>query len=90
MQFEIPQCIADGQYLFRVEHIALHSASTLGGAQLYLSCAQLSVSGGTGTYQPNLMAFPGAYKATDPGLLINIYYPIPKNYTAPGGPPLVC
>ena len=25
--FEIPQCIEDGEYLFRVEHVALHGAT---------------------------------------------------------------
>ncbi|MCJ1328317.1 hypothetical protein MMC10_004993 [Thelotrema lepadinum] len=50
----------------------------------YISCAQLHVTnGGSGTPGP-LVAFPGAYKATDPGLLINIYYPVPTNYTLPG------
>ena len=49
-------------------------ASTEGGAQFYLSCAQVTVSGGSGAGNPSdLVAFPGAYSATDPGLLINIY-----------------
>lgn len=30
------------------------------------------------------MTLPGAYTNTDPGLLINIYYPIPTSYTYPG------
>jgi hypothetical protein len=30
----IPSCLAPGDYLLRVEHIALHSASSLGGAQV--------------------------------------------------------
>lgn len=81
----IPKCLADGEYLLRAEHIGLHSASAVGGAQLYISCAQISVSGGSGTYAPkNEVAFPGAYPATDPGLVINIYYPIPTSYTPPG------
>lgn len=32
----IPQCIAPGQYLLRGELIALHAASSSGGAQLYM------------------------------------------------------
>lgn len=68
----------------RVEHIALHSASTVGGAQFYLSCAQLTVqNGGNGNPGP-LVSFPGAYKATDPAIQINIYYPLPTSYTPPG------
>lgn len=60
----------------RAEHIALHSAGSSGGAQFYISCAQINVTGGgAGTPGP-LVAFPGAYKPTDPGIMINIYYPI--------------
>ena len=32
----IPQCIAPGQYLLRGELIALHGASSSGGAQFYM------------------------------------------------------
>lgn len=32
--FPIPRCIENGDYLVRFEHIALHSASNAGGAQL--------------------------------------------------------
>ncbi|KAL2024932.1 hypothetical protein VTK56DRAFT_3631 [Thermocarpiscus australiensis] len=87
----IPRRLQHGDYLLRAEHIALHSASTAGGAQFYLSCAQITVSGGSGTYSPlNLVSFPGAYKATDPGIVINIYYPVLTSYTAPGPPAQTC
>jgi hypothetical protein len=44
----------------------LHSASAAGGAQFYISCAQINVTdGGSGSPSP-LVAFPGAYKASDP------------------------
>ncbi|OCL09228.1 lytic polysaccharide monooxygenase [Glonium stellatum] len=80
----IPKSLPSGDYLLRIEHIGLHSASAAGGAQFYISCAQLTVTGGgTGSPSP-LVAFPGAYKATDPGLMINIYYPVPTSYTLPG------
>ncbi|KAI1454997.1 glycoside hydrolase family 61 protein [Annulohypoxylon moriforme] len=86
ISFTIPQCLADGEYLFRIEHVALHSASSAGGAQFYISCAQVRVSGGSGTAQPKeLVSFPGAYKATDPGLMINIYNNGGKAYQ-PAGP----
>lgn len=69
VSFTIPSCIANGDYLFRVEHNALHGASSNGGAQFYISCAQLTVTGGSGSKTPtNLVSFPGAYKATDPGI----------------------
>ncbi|TKW57823.1 putative endo-beta-1,4-glucanase D [Colletotrichum tanaceti] len=90
LNVQIPKCLADGEYFLRVEHVALHGASSPGGAKLYISCAQLRVSEGTGTYKPNLMSFPGAYSANDPGLLVGIYYPVPTNYKAPGGAPLAC
>jgi len=86
----VPACVEDGEYLIRFEQIALHVASTVNGAQLYISCSQISVTGGSGSYDPTLMAFPGAYSPQDPGLLINIYYPIPTNYTSPGGPAMTC
>jgi cellulase len=37
----MPSCVAPGQYLMRVELLALHSASTAGGAQFYMECAQI-------------------------------------------------
>ncbi|KAK6950733.1 hypothetical protein Daesc_007258 [Daldinia eschscholtzii] len=79
----IPKNVPSGNYLVRVESIALHQAQSVGGAQMYLSCAQVKVTdGGNGTPGP-LVAFPGAYKPSDPGLLWS-YYPIPTTYTAPG------
>ncbi|KAL2256973.1 hypothetical protein VTK26DRAFT_828 [Humicola hyalothermophila] len=88
---QIPACIADGEYLLRVEHIALHSASSVGGAQLYIACAQLNVSGGTGTLNTgNLVSFPGAYSPTDPGILFQLYWPIPTSYENPGPAPVSC
>ncbi|KAI0121172.1 fungal cellulose binding domain-containing protein [Xylariales sp. AK1849] len=86
---EIPECLAPGDYLLRVEHIALHSASSAGGAQFYISCAQLTVTG-SGTKTFSGVSFPGAYTATDPGIMINIYYPVPTSYTAPGPAVVAC
>jgi len=80
--FTIPSCIAAGQYLLRVEIIALHAASSYPGAQLYMECAQLQISGG-GSTSPATVSFPGAYKSTDPGITINIYEPL-TSYTIPG------
>jgi hypothetical protein len=81
---KLPASLPSGDYLLRVEHIALHSASSAGGAQFYIACGQITVTGGgSGTPGP-LVSFPGAYKATDPGIMINIYYPVPTTYTLPG------
>ncbi|KAI3605219.1 glycoside hydrolase family 61 protein [Moniliophthora roreri] len=82
--FTIPKNLPSGQYLVRIEHIALHSASSYGGAQFYISCAQVEVTGGgNGTPGP-LVAIPGVYTGNEPGILINIYYPIPVTYQQPG------
>lgn len=44
-----------------MEAIALHVASTYGGAQFYISCGQVNVqNGGSGTPGP-LVAIPGVY-----------------------------
>jgi hypothetical protein len=48
-------------------HVALHVASSQGGAQFYMSCIQLNV-GGSGSASPATVSLPGAYKATDPGV----------------------
>ncbi|KAF1841781.1 lytic polysaccharide monooxygenase [Cucurbitaria berberidis CBS 394.84] len=80
----LPKSLPSGEYLLRVEHIALHSASGANGAQFYISCAQLKVeNGGNGNPGP-LVSFPGAYKPSDPGIQLNIYYPVPTSYTPPG------
>jgi len=89
----IPECIEDGEYLLRLEHLGIHSASTTGGAQFYISCAQIRVTGGTATFQPeaeDMLAFPGSYDSEDPGIKVFIWYPVPTNYTAPGGPVMIC
>lgn len=79
----IPKATPTGDYLLRIEHIALHQASNTNGAQFYISCAQIRVTnGGNGTPGP-LVSFPGAYKATDPGIKVNIYSGA-TNYKAPG------
>lgn len=87
-----PSCLAPGDYLMRNEQIALHVAQSSGGAQFYLSCGQVTVTG-SGTAEPSgssLVAFPGAYKATDPGILININYPVLTSYTNPGPAVFTC
>ena len=64
--FKLPACIPAGQYLMRAEIIALHAAQSYPGAQFYMECAQLQVTGG-GSAQPSTVSFPGAYKGSDPG-----------------------
>ncbi|KAI0337150.1 glycoside hydrolase family 61 protein [Trametopsis cervina] len=90
VSFTIPSCIASGQYLLRHEIIALHAASSYPGAQFYMECAQISITGGTGAKTPATVSFPGAYKGTDPGIKLSIYYPTVTNYTIPGPPVFTC
>lgn len=78
----IPADTPDGDYLLRAESLALHTAGGSGGAQFYMTCYQITVSGG-GSASPATVNFPGAYSASDPGILVNIHAPL-NSYTAPG------
>ncbi|KAL0634716.1 hypothetical protein Q9L58_006381 [Maublancomyces gigas] len=77
--FKLPSSLAAGEYLLRIEHIALHSMP----AQFYVSCAQLKVTGG-GSAVPTGILLPGGYPANHPGINLNIYYPVLTSYTMPG------
>ncbi|KAH8669006.1 glycosyl hydrolase family 61-domain-containing protein [Xylariales sp. PMI_506] len=78
--YTIPECLATGYYLVRHEIIAVFLANTVGGVQIYPGCHQLNVtSSGTETVS-DLVSFPGAYGASDPGILwdsSSTTYPIP-------------
>lgn len=82
MDVLIPADLPAGDYLLRAEAIALHSAAGASGAQFYITCYQLTVTG-SGTAAPDTVAIPGAYDASDPGILINIYQSM-TTYAAPG------
>ncbi|KAF8158211.1 glycoside hydrolase family 61 protein G [Crassisporium funariophilum] len=87
--FTIPACVAPGQYLLRVEAVALQDAKTYPGAQFYMSCAQLAISGNSATAKaPATVSFPGAYKSSDPGVLTNIWGL--TDYTPPGPAVFTC
>ncbi|KAF8148039.1 glycosyl hydrolase family 61-domain-containing protein [Crassisporium funariophilum] len=94
--FNLPSCVANGNYLMRVELIALHSASTAGQAQFYMECAQINVTGGGSNSGANFVSFPGAYTANHPGITISIYDSkgVPNNggrpYSIPGPAVLSC
>ncbi|KAF8853906.1 hypothetical protein BDZ45DRAFT_748070 [Acephala macrosclerotiorum] len=82
MNVVIPSDIAAGDYLLSAEVNALHTASSSGGAQFYMTCYQLSITGG-GSASPSLVMFPGAYKASDPGIKVNIHAAL-ATYVATG------
>ncbi|THH29129.1 hypothetical protein EUX98_g5051 [Antrodiella citrinella] len=64
------------QYVW-VNGIALHTAQSYPGAQFYIGCAQVNISGG-GSASPPKIALPGAY------ITVNTYNNL-QSYTAPGG-----
>ncbi|OTB09652.1 glycoside hydrolase family 61 protein [Hypoxylon sp. CI-4A] len=94
--FTMPQCVAPGDYLMRVELIALHGAQMQGQAQFYMECAQIRITGSGTKTGSDLVSFPGAYKASDPGILVSIYdntgspYMGGKQYQIPGPSVLTC
>ncbi|KAJ7075927.1 glycoside hydrolase family 61 protein [Mycena belliarum] len=85
----LPKNIKPGAYLIRHEIIALHLATTEGGAEFYPSCTQINI-GGSGTGAPTeaeLVLLPGAYSDTDPGILVpNVFDTPPAPYSFPGPP----
>lgn len=94
----IPATLAPGDYLLRAEALALHTAGSPSGAQFYMTCYQLQVGSAAGgaPSAANLTSvhafetaydtvkFPGAYKSTDPGILINIHQKLAGPYVVPG------
>ncbi|KAI0796822.1 glycoside hydrolase [Abortiporus biennis] len=76
----IPASLPAGQYLLRAEIIALHVAESYPGAQFYIGCTQVNISGG-GSANPPKIALPGAYQGSDPGITVNIYNNL-QSYTA--------
>ncbi|KAG2010454.1 endoglucanase II [Coprinopsis cinerea AmutBmut pab1-1] len=83
-EFDLPQSLPSGQYLLRIENIAIHATNVVGRPlQFFLSCAQINVAnGGNGTPGP-LVNVPGHYTGLEPGLDIDILNP-PVTYIHPG------
>ncbi|KAK1762942.1 putative endo-beta-1,4-glucanase D [Phialemonium atrogriseum] len=84
--YNIPKCVADGEYLLRIQSLAIHNPGST--PQFYVSCAQVSVTGG-GSANPATVKIPGAFKASDPGYTANIYNNF-NSYTVPGPAPFTC
>ncbi|KAI5866738.1 glycoside hydrolase family 61 protein [Durotheca rogersii] len=82
---KIPSNIAPGDYLLRAETIALHTASQSNGAQFYMTCYQITVTGG-GSANPSGVQFPGAYSSSDPGIKVDIWGNGFQEYKIPGPP----
>ncbi|KAF8990714.1 glycoside hydrolase family 61 protein F [Cyathus striatus] len=80
--FTIPAKLKPGQYIIRHEIIALHAAYTYPGAQFYPGCIQVQVTGSGTAFPTSFVSFPGAYTASTPGIVYDVYtntssYPIP-------------
>jgi len=70
---KLPTGLAPGEYLLRPEIAALHEGFRTGGTQFYMACVHVTV-GGSGSLQlPSGVSFPGAYSASDPGVLFDLY-----------------
>ncbi|CAI7602471.1 unnamed protein product [Penicillium manginii] len=78
----IPSDIEAGNYVLRHEIIALHSAENTDGAQNYPQCINLKVSG-SGTATPSGTLGTALYKASDPGIFVNIWNTL-STYDIPG------
>lgn len=60
----------------RIQSLAIHNPGST--PQFYISCAQVNVTGGSGSKEPGpLVKIPGAFKATDPGYTANVSFCLP-------------
>lgn len=86
MQYDvvIPKGIADSNYVIRHEIIALQETQR-SGAQHYARCFNLEVTGG-GSDRPAGVVGTALYKASDPGLTVDITQAQPNGYPIPGPP----
>ncbi|KAI0474517.1 glycoside hydrolase family 61 protein [Xylaria cf. heliscus] len=83
----IPKCIPAGEYLLRIQSLAIHNPGAT--PQWYISCGQVKISGGGSTTPSPTVKIPGAFKATDPGYTANIYSNF-NSYTVPGPSVFTC
>ncbi|KAG8787621.1 hypothetical protein FRC12_015414 [Ceratobasidium sp. 428] len=81
--FKVPGTLPAGEYLIRIEHIALHNAAA-SGPEFFISCAQVKLTGGGAKSPTGLVALPGYYTGKEQGLSLDIYWPVPASYTQPG------
>ena len=66
VSFTVPRALPSGQYLVRMEAIALHVAQTYGGAQFYVSRARFSAEAQRYAHVPALPTSSPAVKSTSP------------------------
>ena len=69
----IPTCIPDGDYLLRIEQLAIHNPWPAGIPQFYIGCAQVSVSGGSASSVPGPTTdIPGHVSESYEGYTVNV------------------
>ncbi|RDL39050.1 Uncharacterized protein BP5553_03390 [Venustampulla echinocandica] len=85
----LPKCVPNGEYLVRIQSLAIHNPYPGGTPQFYVGCAQVAITGGGSTDLGPKVAIPGAFKATDPGYTANIYNQF-TSYTVPGPAVATC
>ncbi|KAI8810880.1 glycosyl hydrolase family 61-domain-containing protein [Cladochytrium replicatum] len=70
---KIPSFLAPGDYVLRVHLAALHAAGSPGGAQFYIRCMDIKVTG-SGTQKPPFeLQIPGTWNKNTPGVLFDLY-----------------
>jgi hypothetical protein len=69
--FTLPSCVANGDYLLRIEQLGIHNPWPAGIPQFYIGCAQIRVTGGGSGLSPSV-AIPGHVSASDPGYTANV------------------
>ncbi|KAJ3120623.1 hypothetical protein HK098_004444 [Nowakowskiella sp. JEL0407] len=73
LEVPIPKNLAPGAYVLSVQHIGLHVASKPGGAQFYIRCIDIIVTGSGTATPPYEIVMPGAWSDTTNGVYYNIY-----------------
>ncbi|KAI0854746.1 glycosyl hydrolase family 61-domain-containing protein [Xylaria cubensis] len=95
--FPLPAETPSGEYLLRAEGMAVHAAHKPGGAQFYVSCAQIRVVGNDLLPQVDsssrkgfsdelgpLVKIPGVYRGNEPGVLLPQFWSSLTRYKTAG------
>ena len=80
---QVPEGLAEGEYVLRHEIIALHVAEGLGGAQAYPQCVNLKVTGGGEKKIEGGVLATEIYDMRDVGIWVDVHENI-EGYEVPG------
>ncbi|KAJ3114540.1 hypothetical protein HK098_007310, partial [Nowakowskiella sp. JEL0407] len=67
----IPAGLAPGDYVMRIHLAALHAAGSPGGAQFYVRCFDIKVTGSGSSVPPFANKIPGTWNLNTPGVFAN-------------------